>query len=122
MAIWNDYDRGYRGYGYGYGRPYYGWSGWGNWANDRDYGYRGYPGAYGWAGDYDRTYRVAPERSPTYGRQADQAVRRWARREGYDAGYTVQPRSGGYTAARYPAYGRDYGTARGGGYDWGYRW
>lgn len=44
--------------------------------------------------DYDFEHRRPPRQSPTYGRRGDQAVQRWARNHGYDAGYTIQPRQG----------------------------
>lgn len=126
MAWWNDYDRSYYGgYGRAYGRAYEG-------AYGGYYG-RGY-GGYG----YERDYRVAPERSPTYGTGGDRAVRRYARSHGYDAGYPIQPHQergwqgrwgGGMNRAPggrggYGNYGqgagyRGYGDAS---YDWNYRW
>lgn len=39
--------------------------------------------------------RLPPRESPTYGRRADTAARRWARAHGDDAGYAMRPRSGG---------------------------
>jgi hypothetical protein len=132
---WNE--QGYRGYdpysraGYGYdrgdfsadrNRPY-GYYGWG-------YGLGGY-GASGYGYGYDRAYRRDPRESPTYGRGADQAARRYADRHGYDAGYTIRPdrteRFGGtfydrgYRGAG--GYGRNgYRGWNEGSYDWVYRW
>ncbi|MDQ3607133.1 MAG: hypothetical protein M3418_13220 [Gemmatimonadota bacterium] len=50
------------------------------------------PIGYG-AYDYGYTPRRRPEESPTYGRGADRAVRRWAQRYGYDIEYGIQPRT-----------------------------
>jgi len=40
------------------------------------------------------TPRRRPEQSSTYGSGGDREVRRWARRYGYDMGYTIRPRGG----------------------------
>lgn len=56
-----------------------------------DAAYRAYPSgnrSYGYAYDY----RTPPEQSPTYGRQGDQHVQRWARSHGYDTGFELNPR------------------------------
>lgn len=91
MAWWDQYDGPYYGMPYG---P--------TWGYDPGF-YAGYSPAgwpytptYGWAPGprYDRPFRTPPERSPTYGRGGDEAVRRWARSHGYDAEYEIQPRSG----------------------------
>jgi hypothetical protein len=81
-----------------------------------------YPG-FGWGGFfwppyaplgygvYDPEYipRQRPEESPTYGRAGDEAVRRWARRHGYDAGYAVPPRNrGGRRWSGYDRYDQEY--------------
>ncbi|HEX7051895.1 MAG TPA: hypothetical protein VF188_16935 [Longimicrobiales bacterium] len=42
--------------------------------------------------DYRYVPRLPPEQSPTYGRGGDRAIRRWAQRHGYDAGYVITPR------------------------------
>jgi len=57
------------------------------------------------AGPYDYAYdfmrrtgiqpRLPPEESPYAGRQADRAVRRWAREHGYAIDYALRPRSTG---------------------------
>jgi len=60
---------------------------------------RGRPASsrFGSGNDYDRAYggdqpyRVSPDQSPTYGRQGDEMVQRWARRYGYDIGFEVRP-------------------------------
>jgi hypothetical protein len=115
MGWFDDYDRNYRndrsfgrggrpaaygnmgaqnGLGY-WGSPYGYWGGSGYDRSYRDSGadqaYRG-RGGYDRDFGYDRMYRRPPSESPTYGRQADQEVQRWATRHGYDAGYTIQPR------------------------------
>jgi hypothetical protein len=134
MAWWNNYDRGYYGTGYNrgfggydsfygtgngyygyYGEPYYGMTG--NYGNATGYG-------------YDYTYRTAPQNSPTYGRGADRMAQRWARRQGYDTGYAVQPHRGqnsnwGMQNRGRSGMGYDYGYSGGmygRGYDRGWRW
>jgi hypothetical protein len=103
MAWWNSYDRGFVGRDYDHG---YGSRGFGSYGGYRpaprgmyDEGYsrgRYYRGAAGWADDYDANFRrMSPEQSPTYGEQGDQAVRRWARRYGYDEGYEIRPNMSG---------------------------
>jgi hypothetical protein len=111
------YDRGYdasggygrtRGYGMDFGRygtPFPGTAGypgarwgWGpiGWAGMMPgaeiWPYADVPG-YGFDGSY-RTPRLPPEESPTYGRGADRALRRWAGRYGYDLAYAIRPRRG----------------------------
>lgn len=91
-----DYDRGYgrgRGAGYGWypgafwgGVPLYGWGAWGGGWGWPPYVPMGY-GAY----DANYTPRRPPEQSPAYGRGGDRLIRRGMRREGYDAGYAIQP-------------------------------
>jgi hypothetical protein len=70
---------------------------------------------YDYAYDTRRPPREAlhrsPRESPTFGRDADVELRRWARRHGYDAGYAMRPRS---TGGRYRWKGRRYGRPRGG--------
>jgi hypothetical protein len=48
-------------------------------------------------GGYDRAYRGGarrrpPEESPSFGEGGDEQLRRWAQRQGYDAGYAIPPR------------------------------
>lgn len=64
------------------GAPMFGW-GWG-WP----------PYAPPAGGRYELDYhpRRRPEESSLYGRQADEAARRYARSRGYDEGYTIPPR------------------------------
>ncbi|HET7322085.1 MAG TPA: hypothetical protein VFI96_06295 [Longimicrobiaceae bacterium] len=107
MAWWNDYDRGYYGdRGYGYNRNAGDYVGYYGRQPHGAYGNAGYGGYSGMGYGYD--YRTAPRNSDTYGRQGDQAARRWARREGYDTGYTIRPHRGWM------------GGGMGGSYDWGY--
>jgi hypothetical protein len=133
MAWFNDYDRGYAGFGYrgyGYGTPYYGgWTGWG--AVPYGGGYWGgmYGNGYNYGYDEGYTYRRSPERSPTYGRGGDEAARRYARSHGYDTGYTIRPDNTRRLGTRPRRYTGDYDRGyRGtdyigyGGYDRGYRW
>lgn len=114
MAWWNrDYDGGYRarrparndfGYrGTGFTSPYYFAISYDRGMRSGGYGRRGF-GA-GYAADYGRDYRVPPERSPSYGRSADEEARRWARLHGYDAGYAIEPS----TSPSYPVGGGGYG-------------
>ena len=151
MAIFGrNYDRDYGGYygnrsGYGGGYGGYGGDAGTHYGYSNMYGYgdrSAYSGAYGdrdyyggsgyGRGGYDRTYRRSPEQSETYGRGGDQAVQRWARRQGYDSGYTVRPGSGGRMGNRAMGYNRDYDPGRtnyygnylgytSAGYDRGYR-
>lgn len=154
MAWFHDYSRDYtRTPGYNRGGSYsrdmpgqrstnYGYdAGWGNRAA-RGPAYGG--DRYGY--DYEYAQRH-PEQSPLYGRNADQAVQRWANRYGYDYSYQVQPRNtgggnmggramsrnqGGYgttggNRVRYQGgytRGGGYGGTSGGygGYDQGYRY
>jgi len=105
MAWWNDYDRNYTGrrdrpdrFGGGSGQG-------GAWDRSDRYAGEGVsfgrylgrqPGrADGFAYGYDYQYRRPPEESPMYGMQADQEIRRWARRYGYDEGYEISPGHGG---------------------------
>ena len=112
---------GHGPFGVGYGdRDYY--------SSDRG-GFRGW--GYGMGGyDYDAEYRSGryggdrgPQWSGTYGRGGDEAVRRYARSHGYDAGYAVQPERGGrFGPAGRGGYGaRGYRGWNEGSYDWGYR-
>lgn len=66
------------------GAPMFGW-GWGwEWP-------AGAPPVVGrYAADYPPRRR--PEESPTYGRRADEAARRYARSHGYAEGYEIPPR------------------------------
>jgi hypothetical protein len=79
-------DAGYPSARWGWGQI--GWMGWG--PGMEAWPYASVPG-YGFDGSY-RTPRRRPEESPTYGQDADRAVRRWARRYGYDEGYEIRPR------------------------------
>jgi hypothetical protein len=75
------------------------------------YGWGWWGGAWGWPPDamtdeYSmRDFReprpVRPEQSGTYGREGDQAARRWARRYGYDVEMTLRPTRGGRRRSRY---------------------
>jgi hypothetical protein len=106
MAWWNNsYDRSYLGGGRDYDRGYRSPEN-ASYGTYRpaprgmyDEGYsrgRYYGGASGWLDDYDANFRrTPPEQSATYGDQGDQAVRRWARRYGYDEGYEIRPNMGG---------------------------
>jgi hypothetical protein len=71
---------------------------------------------FGYDADYDRQYRRPPEQSPLYGRNADQAVQRWANRYGYDMQYEINPRQGGYggTQGGYASSQGGYGGSQGG--------
>jgi hypothetical protein len=93
MAWWNDYDREFDGT-----RDRGGWmeerSRWdAGPRQDRGYGRSEYFAGRGY--DNARDYHRPPHRSPAYGRGGDEQVRRWARRYGYDEGYTIHPRSAG---------------------------
>lgn len=64
---------------------------------------------------YDYDFRRPPAQSPTYGRQADQEVQRWARNHGYDGGFQVSPSRGGNwntttprTYETRPGFNRDF--------------
>lgn len=106
------------------------------------YPYTGYPGAWGltpfWGGmgvgwpayapfgpgmptEPPPTPR-RPEESETYGRGGDRAIRRWASRRGYDAGYTIHPRQDVSRGTYDRDYGRGYDRGFGRGYDRGYGW
>lgn len=72
-----------------------------------------YQGPYPVAGarGYDSGYapRRRPEESPTYGRDGDRALRRWARRYGYDVEHSIQPRRrGGRSPLRRGRYDTPY--------------
>jgi hypothetical protein len=102
---WNS---AFRGYDRGYNRGGY----WGESSTRPGYG-RDYLGRqYGYDSDYDYQYRRrSPEESPLYGRNADQAVQRWARRYGYDMQYEINPRQGGGSGSTQRGYsgGRQQG-------------
>lgn len=87
------------------GVPMYGWGAFGDagmwgWPPYPPIGYGGYGRELG-------PPRRRPDQSPTYGRGGDEAVRRYAREHGYDAGYAITPRSARPPRDR-PRYDRGY--------------
>lgn len=93
------------------GAPMFGWGGW-------DVGFPPYLPPMGYGPYRDHTPRHRPESSPAYGAGGDRAIREWAARRGYDAGYAIRPHlegDRGYGARhRSPPrrYGRDFERGR----------
>jgi hypothetical protein len=70
-----------------------GWAGWGMGMEAWPYAAHSGMMAYGFDGSAP-TRRRPPQESDTYGSGGDRALRRWARRYGYDMGYEIRPRRG----------------------------
>jgi hypothetical protein len=114
MGWFNDYDRMYGSYDRTYSGSWYGPEGGNRHRNDR-WGTEGgwgrgrspYAGRGGYSYEYE--YRTPPDQSPTYGRQGDQEVQRWAQRHGYDSGFQISPNQG-QNQGRWGRQGNDQGS------------